>query len=233
MIPIYDEFAEFKIHAVSRHEYRFRDVERLAKIRYREVYGAELDVAANDFVWLELKGRPGQGACAAITSAANKRLFSEQYLDCTCDKLISQREFKPVLREHVAEFGTFAASDPGSAVELFQILPLIAWLRGFRYAIMTAVSDIRDLLASSGVPFLPLAPARVEALAPEQRSRWGSYYRNSPITGYVALEPPAADAMIAILRRRFDPALLLRRFDSLSAVTHCVAAAPQQKSAVL
>lgn len=230
MISISEYFMDSKLHTVSRHEYRFRDIERLAKARYHDAYGADIEVLAHDFVWLEPNDRRGQGACAAITSAANKPLFSEQYLDRPCDQLIAQRELRPVLREHVAELGTFAASDPGSGVELFQILPLLAWLRGFRYALLTAVADIRDLLASNGVGFVSLAPARIEALAPEQRARWGSYYANHPVTGYVALEQPAADALIAMLRRRFDPALLRRRFDQLGAGARSVAL--QQKVAV-
>ena len=223
MLSMGDYFAEFRLHFVSRHEDRFRAIERLAKGRYRQVYGAEIDVLAQDFVWLEPNDRPGEGACAAITSAATKRLFSEQYLDRPCEQLIAQRELKPVRREHVAELGTFAASDPGSGVELFQILPLVAWLRGFRYALMTAVPDIRGLLSSSGVPFVSLASARVDALAPDQRARWGSYYASSPVTGFVALEQPAADAMISVLRRRFDPAVLRRRFDQLTVAARGVA----------
>jgi hypothetical protein len=215
MISIGDYFTEFQLHFVSRNEYRFRDIERLAKARYREVYGAEIDVLAQSFVWLEPHGQPGAGACAAITPAAGKRLFSEQYLDRPCDQLIAERERKLVPRQHVAELGTFAASDPGAGVDLFQILPLVAWLRGYRYALMTAIPDIRDLLASNGVPFVTLARARVESLPPDQRARWGSYYAHGPITGYVALEQPAVDAMVSVLHRRFDPALLRRRFDQL------------------
>jgi hypothetical protein len=224
MLPIGDYFTDFQLHVVTRNDARFRAIERLAKGRYRQVYGAELDVLAQDFVWLEPNDRPGEGACAAITSAANKRLFSEQYLDRACDQLIAQRELKPVKREHVAELGTFAASDPGSGVELFQVLPLVAWLRGFRYALMTAVPDIRGLLASSGVPFVTLGSARVDALAADQRARWGSYYANAPVTGYVSLEQPAADAFISVLRRRFDPALLRRRFDQLGGNARGIAA---------
>jgi thermostable hemolysin len=230
MIPIGDYFTEFRLHFVTRRDERFRAIERLAKGRYRQVYGAELDVLAQDFVWLEPNDRPGEGACAAITPAASKPLFSEQYLDRPCDQLIAQRELKVVLRDHIAELGTFAASDPGSGVELFQILPLVAWLRGFRYALMTAVPDIRGLLSSSGVPFVTLGSARVDALAPDQRARWGSYYANGPITGYVSLEQPAADALISILRRRFDPALLRRRFDQLAMGARSVAAMPKAVS---
>lgn len=215
MIPIGDYSTESRLHFVTRQDDRFRAVERLAQRRYRQVYGAELDVAAQDFVWLEPNDRAGEGACAAITSAAHQPLFSERYLDRPCDQLITERELKLVSREHIAELGTFAASDPGSGVELFQMLPLIAWLRGFRFALMTAVPDIRGLLSSSGISFTTLGAARIEALAPDQRPRWGSYYAASPITGYVSLEQPAADAFISVLRRRFDPALVRRRFDQL------------------
>lgn len=215
MIPIEDYVSDFQLRFVSRNELRFRDVERLARGRYREVYGADLDVTALDFVWLEPHGLAGAGACAAITSAATTRLFSEQYLDEPCDQLVTQRERKLVSRHHIAEIGTFAASDPGAGVDLLQILPLVAWLRGFRYALMTAVPDIRALLAASGVPFVALANARVEALPADQRARWGSYYAHGPITGYVALEQPAADAAVSLLHRRFDPALLRRRFEQI------------------
>jgi len=231
MIPIDDYFTEFQLHFVSRNEARFRDIEQLARSRYREVYGAEIEVLAQDFVWIEPHGQPGAGACAAITSAASKRLFSEQYLDRQCDQLITLRERKLVLRQHVAELGTFAASDPGAGVDLFQILPLVAWLRGFRYALMTAVPDIRDLLASNGVPFVALARARVDALPADQRARWGSYYTQGPITGYVALEQPAVDAMVSVLHRRFDPALLRRRFEQLGSAA--LGARPRQEAVAL
>ena len=215
MMLVEDYVSDFQLHLVSRNELRFCDIERLARGRYREVYGADLDLTAHDFVWLEPHGMAGAGAVASITSAATTRLFSEQYLDQPCDQLITQRERKLVSRHHIAELGTFAASDPGAGVDLFQILPLVAWLRGFRYAIMTAVPDIRSLLAESGVPFVALANARPEALPVDQRARWGSYYAHGPITGYVALEQPAADAVVSLLLRRFDPALLRRRFDQI------------------
>jgi hypothetical protein len=77
-------------------------------------------------------------------------------------------------------------------------------------------------MQANGFEFVPIVAARAAALPPEQRTSWGHYYEREPITGYLALEQPAATALISVLRTRFDLGLIQRQLARIDVATSSV-----------
>lgn len=131
-------------------------------------------------------------ACAAVTDAASSPLFSETYLDRPADVMLAEVLGKTIRREELVEVGSLAGNTrPGAVARLLTALPWLLWCRRRRYALVTATAQVRGLLARCRIPFEPLAKARIDVLPPAERSRWGSYYENDPVTGFVNLAEPA------------------------------------------
>ena len=196
-----------RLLSVSRQDGLFEKVIRLVTTRYQDVHGARVSAAARPFLVLDVPGEPDAGACLAVTPAASGPLFSECYLragaERSCEAAIARALGRRASRSEIVEFGTFAAFDPGSAISLFELAPLFAWLQGARYVLMTAIPAVRELLRASGMRFQPLVAATPLALPAEDRAQWGSYYEQGPITGFLELSGAARRALARVVGEHF------------------------------
>lgn len=129
----------------------------------------------------------------AVAGAAGYRpavagpLYLEQYFAESVQARIAGRTGgAPVRRSSVAEIGNFAARNCGTARHLIEVLA--GWLREHQHdwAVFTATSQVRGIMAHLGVELIELGtadPACVQSAADD----WGRYYATDPrvVVGHV------------------------------------------------
>lgn len=107
------------------------------------------------------------------------QLFLEPYLDDSPEALVSAQFAAPVRRHEIVELGGFAVRHAALALPFMASVAPLLLQRGFSHALATATMPVRRCVASLGVPFARLAPARRERLL-DDASDWGSYYSHRP-----------------------------------------------------
>ncbi|NDY91828.1 thermostable hemolysin [Ideonella livida] len=163
---------------------------RIVREKYRKAFAADVHPHPDRFVvCLEDDGpQPRAVACAGLTFSRQTPLFSEAYLDTPAHRAIGQQEGQPVAREAVLEVGALASVSYRAGTELIRALPLLCWCLGKRYILCTATRPLRALFEDVGICFTPLVQADPQRLDAGALAAWGSYYRQSPQTGFVSLE---------------------------------------------
>ncbi len=146
---------------------------------YARVYGADL----REFMPLLIALRSAAGeplAVMGLRSAAQERLFLEQYLDAPVDQVIHARSGCSVRRDRVVELGNLAVAHAGAA--RWMIVALNAFLRGagVEWVVLTAVPALRNAFARVGIDLTELGQADGARLG-AARARWGSYYDSKPV----------------------------------------------------
>lgn len=157
---------------------------------YADMYGALIDPSPDCFVVAARQhpDRPEEiRACGGMTFNSPRGFFSERYLDHSLEEALQRAAGAPVSRDDVVEVGSFVAVG-GNGAELIQLLPLLAWCQGMRFALCTATGPLAAALPQFGVPFLPLGRARPTWMTPGEHRRWGTYYDHAPTTGLVPLD---------------------------------------------
>ena len=164
---------------------------QLAQAKYKRSYEAEIEPSPDHFIvcFNEADGVLDQPiACAGVTRADSRRLFSETYLDESAEKLMQRAEGRAVQRRDIIEVGSLASEGYQAGTELVRILPILCWCLGRRYVLCTTTAYLRKMFQDAGMDFRSLQPARKDRLEEESQTRWGSYYEQSPITGYFCLK---------------------------------------------
>jgi len=162
------------------------DANALVRDKYRQSFAADVDPHPDCFI--VVRSRPGSSgkpaACAGVTFAEERTLFSERYLDAPIDVLIGQREGRPVPRAAVMEIGSLASGEFRAGTELVRSLPMLAWCMGRQFALCTLTQQMRRMFDKLGLEFVALKEAGIERLDEASRAHWGNYYRQQPQTGY-------------------------------------------------
>lgn len=158
---------------------RREEAERLARHTYRIAYGASL---AELPPYLLVFGGPGDGIGATLgfRAAAEGDLFLEQYLDRPVEAILSRFSRSPVPRREIVEIGGLASVDKGGATRV--ILPTARFLYavGFRYAVFTATSRLRNSFRRLHLDLWSLGEARRGRLDRNDCADWGTYYDHDP-----------------------------------------------------
>lgn len=161
-------------HAAGRHA-----VESFIRQHYARAYDADV----RHFLprLLVLHDDTELQAALGFRRARGNRLFLEQYLDVSIEAALSLHLGRYVPRHGLVEVGNLVTAHPGGARWL--IAALTAYLKGAGYdwAVFTAVTALRNAFTRLGVELVPLAPADVMRLTPEERADWGSYYATEPM----------------------------------------------------
>lgn len=129
-----------------------------------------------------LEDRHGQLRCAlGYRSAAQERLFLEQYLDLPIEQAIqsSGSRSAAVRRDEIVEVGNLAGRGCRAAVYLVSQIPRYLLARGFRWIAFTSTDRVREILQGFNAPVLdlgPADPARLDGGAAD----WGRYYEAHP-----------------------------------------------------
>ncbi|MBM7335463.1 MAG: thermostable hemolysin [Alcanivorax sp.] len=163
----------------------YHDAAAFARRRYRASYGARPRITAPTLMALnDPFGQPR--AVAALTPAAGRRLFLEQYLDTPLEEAVSALAGTPVARHRLLEVASLAADGSGAGRLLFIALTALLPSLGVDWIAFTATVQVRNMFARLGLAPVCLAPADPARLRGDA-GRWGDYYRHDPrvMAGYV------------------------------------------------
>jgi hypothetical protein len=145
----------------------------------------------------ERDGDGGMLAACGLRAAAHGTLFLERYLDTTVEAAIGAQLGAGIARDAIVEVGNLAVRPPFTARELIASLTRHLLAGDAEWSVFTAVATLRNAFTRLGVPFLRLGRATLDALPPEQRAAWGSYYDTAP----EVLAVRVRDAAYALLSR--------------------------------
>jgi hypothetical protein len=164
---------------------------QLARAKYKRSYEAQIDPNPDHFIVCFSDDPQEQAraiACAGVTSAGSRKLFSEAYIDEPAEKLVQRSEGRAVTRNDIVEVGSLASESFRAGTELVRILPILCWCLGRKYVLCTTTAHLRQMFHDAGMQFKSLQDASRERLDTTQQDRWGSYYEQSPVTGYFCLK---------------------------------------------
>ena len=151
---------------------------------YARHHGADVRPDPDFFVTLEEGGI--LQACAGATYARTRRTYADYYTRHGVFSAIAERFGREVADDAtIIEIGPLASAHSGAGAQLISVLAAIGWTNGADFIVCTITAPLRRLLGDLGIAFVAFGPARLEALPPEMRDSWGSYYDTSPICGYV------------------------------------------------
>ena len=154
-------------------------LEHFIAARFAEVYGAKLHRFMPQLYGLH-DADGGLIAAFGLRSAASGPLFLEQYLDHSIETEIAQQARAPVARADIAEVGNLAGATPGALRQLIPLLTRLLHRQGYRWVVFTGAARLCNGFSRLGLPLNVMAPAPLDRLPPQERSRWGSYYQHSP-----------------------------------------------------
>lgn len=165
----------------------------LVRQKYRRSFGAEVMPTPDCFVVCTADHSLGAGAskvvaCAGMTFSSGARLFSEQYLDEPIEDSISRLELLPASRDAIVEVGSLASVERRAGTELIRAVPILAWCLGKKYILCTITASLKLIFDAVGLNFQPIRGAEAERLGAGAQERWGSYYDQTPQTGYIRLD---------------------------------------------
>jgi hypothetical protein len=152
------------------------ELEQFIASVYRRHFGARLKDFMPVLVSRSIDGTP---CAAAGYRSAVEPLFLERYLPEPIEKLLARASGQPIARESIVEVGQFASRCAGEGRRLMLTLARHLVDSGFRWAAITATSDLRRLLGHQGLSALPLGTAQRHCVG-EEAPLWGSYYRHAP-----------------------------------------------------
>ncbi|MFF0244083.1 thermostable hemolysin [Streptosporangium sandarakinum] len=168
------------------------------KRKYLDRYGAVVTPCPDLFVtaWDGARDSPTSGrilGVAGLTTAAGRRLLSENYLDVPVERACA--DLVPgthVDRRRVVEMGPIASFHPGAGLFLMRALPGIALHLGYDFLLSTLTEKLHDVARVAGWEFHTLTNARRADLAGTGGTDWGTYYSAKPRTGILRCGRDAA-----------------------------------------
>ena len=124
-----------------------------------------------------------RSATGAILGAAGvrdaaRRFFSQVYLDSPVDQVLTRLSGSPFGPEEVIEVVSMACPRSSATLPLIEAVTAEGRRTGKCWGLFTATGPLMRLLRRSGVPLLPLAPARPDRLP--GAACWGRYYETDP-----------------------------------------------------
>lgn len=170
-----------------------------AEFFIRDVFAAAYGARLAELMPVLLAARDTTGgllAACGVRRAAHGELFLEAYLDKAVEVAIGALSGSPVTRACVVEVGNLAVRPPFTARALIASLTRHLLSGESEWSVFTAVASLRNAFSRLGVPYLRLGAARLEALPPEARPAWGTYYDTSPEVLAVRVRD-AAHALLA------------------------------------
>jgi hypothetical protein len=152
--------------------------EALIERRYAQCYEARIAAHYPDLY--SVYGRDGlPRATAGMRAAASGPLFLEAYLAEPIEAVLARHFAADVPRAAVVEIGSLASCSRTASVRLFRSLADHLNDAGFRYAVVTATSALRSIMATFGFEWVELADADPARLS-DGGASWGQYYDTQP-----------------------------------------------------
>ena len=132
------------------------------------------------------------GAIAGVAGyrpAAAGPLYLEQYLEHPIETHLGPG----VRRADIGEIGNFACRDCGTARSMMEVLAGFLCSRDHDWAVFTATSQVRRIMAGIGIGLTEVAPAAAECVS-LSADDWGRYYATDPrvVVSHVPSWQPSA-----------------------------------------
>ncbi|WP_191830421.1 thermostable hemolysin [Pseudomonas fluorescens] len=175
-----------RAHLVKRQSPQWSAAQEFVKLRYKNAYGAVIAPSPDYFLVVSEDEKSIQ-ACAGIWFAGEGKLFSENYINENCEKILSGLETRRVERSTVAEIGSVASVNSAAGRCMFKMLSVVSWCLGARYLLCTSNPRSIQVMMQCKVNFVPICSADMNRAPRAEGITWGSYYDDQPITGYIRL----------------------------------------------
>ena len=170
---------EITAHTVTKESSCRREVEAFIHAVFKVTYGANV----TEFMPTLVALRDENGVLMAafgMRSAADEKLFLEQYLDMPIEKLLTEQLGKPITRNEITCIGNLAVSNPRNAGVLIAHIIQHSLEIGIEWCVATAHHSLQNGLIKGGRDVYPLHLADKARLSPEEQFEWGSYYDSMP-----------------------------------------------------
>lgn len=167
-------------------------LEACIQARYARCFGARIK---DWFPRLASLTDHGETLAIAGYRGAGETLYLERYLPAPierCLPVIGAADVSPAMRGTIAEIGQFVAPRPGAGRPMIRHLMHHLADEGFQWIATTATRELRLLFSRLGLSPHVLCPATAEALDPQSRLAWGSYYAHDPLVLVERLESVVA-----------------------------------------
>lgn len=152
-------------------------VETYIQNRFAEVHQANVTHFLPNII--SLRCGDEYSAAVGLAPAIAGKLFAEQYLDKSIEKIASDKLELNVGREQIIEIGNLVSTWKGSSLLLFIMIGEVMERLGYHYVIFTGTREVKALLARLRYSPVVLADADPGVL-PDGGASWGSYYQNQP-----------------------------------------------------
>jgi hypothetical protein len=149
----------------------------------RHVFAAAHDAEVTHFMPLLMDLRDDAGQLLGVLGlrdAAADRLFLERYLDRPVETCLSEVATEAVARSEIVEVGNLAVGTAGGGRWLITALTAFMHAMGKGWVVFTCGTQLQNAFSRMGMTLLDLGEATPDALSPEERARWGSYYDQRP-----------------------------------------------------
>lgn len=170
---------EITSHMVEKEAPCRREVEAFIAAVFKQVYCAEVSHFMPQLVAL----RDASGVLMAafgLRNAGSERLFLEQYLDEPIEQLMSRELERDISREEITCIGNLAVANPRNAGVLIAHVIKHSLSMNLPWGVATAHHSLQNGLIKGGRDLFPLAMANPDRIQPEERVKWGSYYKHMP-----------------------------------------------------
>lgn len=159
----------------------------VVKLRFKKSYEASVDPAPQYFV-ITQNEQEEILACAGITLAEDRKLFSEQYLPDSVERTLSAKFGKTIDRTLIGECGSLTSLHATAGAILVNMVPMLAWCMGIHYLLVTVTPRVRQMMESCQIEFEPMFEADPGKLDGDAE-KWGKYYEQRPVTGVIPVDP--------------------------------------------
>ena len=170
---------EITAHIVTKETPCRPDVEAFINTVFKVSYGANVTKFMPTLVAL----RDASGVLMAafgMRSAAEEKLFLEQYIDMPIEQLMSEKLGKAITRDEITCIGNLAVSNPRNTGVLIAHVIQHSLDIGIEWCVATAHHSLQNGLIKGGRDVYPLHIADKARLSSEEQAVWGSYYDNLP-----------------------------------------------------
>ncbi len=164
------------IHNQTSPEYQ--DIKSFIENIFYRSYRAKISVNFPKIMALTTKNNKLISA-VGVRSAADNRLFIEQYLDKEIEEILSDLTKSKVVRSDIVEIGSLASGQRNAARCLY--VALAAYLKNekYKYAVMTSTEYLQKYFAKAGLKPQIIANADKARLINKEVD-WGTYYETNP-----------------------------------------------------
>jgi hypothetical protein len=193
-----------QVQVAKRDSLLWKSAVTFVKRRYMKSYEAIIEPSPEYFL-IVLDNSDSIQSCAGLTFAKSSPLLSECYLDASCQETLSTITNTHIERDCIAEVGSVASINPIAGQTLFNMLSVVTWCMGARYLLCTSTPRSIEVMGNCNVRFNKICNADPQRMTPKAEVEWGSYYDQTPITGYIKLGEMAHHYYETILKTVFQP----------------------------